>query len=112
SGQMNRNRPDTTIEINNVFPPAQSCHFRNHVIEFFRGGGICLREHPGWKTEAQATDLFQKAISSREKMVSVAPNHIASLLVDVLNDSGDERKLAAERTGQCHALREFTMPCY
>src|SRR5262245_22575843 len=109
---MNGNRPDATVEINNVFSPAQRRHFRNHVIELFRRGGICLGEYPGWETEAQATDLFQKAIASREKMVSVAPNHIAPLLVDVLNDSGNKGKLAAERTRQCHALREFTMPCY
>src|SRR5215510_10009597 len=109
---MNRNRPDTTIEINNVFPPAQRRHFRNHVIEFFRRRGICLGEHACWKTKAQATDLFLKAIASREKLVSVAPNHIAPLLVDVLNDSGNKRKLPAERTRECHALREFTMPCY
>src|SRR5215813_1107866 len=109
---MNGNWPDATIEINDVFPPAESSHFRSHVIEFFRRGGICLGEYPGWETEAQATDLFQKVIASREKLVSVAPNHIAPLLVDVLNDSGNKRKLAAERTGQCHALRKFTMPCY
>src|SRR5262249_9563316 len=93
-------------------PPAQRRHFRNQVIELFRRGGICLGEYPGWETEAQATDLFQKAIASREEMVSIAPNYIAPLLVDVLNDSGNKRKLADKRTRECHTLREFTMPCH
>ena len=45
-------------------------------------------------------------------MVSVAPNHVAPLFVDVLNNAGNKRELAAEGTSQRHPLGKFTMPRY
>src|SRR5262249_60906261 len=35
SGQINRNRPDATIKINELFTPAQCCQPRNYGVKFF-----------------------------------------------------------------------------
>ena len=112
SGEIERDRTHTTIQIQHSFSARQAGSIVNPLIQLARGEGIALGKNPSGKYKFQIAHLLQNRVTSGKGAERISPNHVAPLVIDVLDNAANKRELTAERTSQQDALGKVTIPSH
>ena len=71
-----------------------------------------MGKNPSGKYKFQIPHLLQNRVTPGKGPERISPNHVAPLVIDVLDNAANERELTAERTSQQDALGKVTIPSH